>query len=119
MEMHTDSMLLNVEDIKKVYCYPSIVSEGFEVWHTNWWEGPSDRYQDWGPFARLVKLLEGLRVMDNKIVVEYTNGVFVGFFDGSVRIGVEQRHLFENIQQKVIEQKDLLKRYRTLPYRFR
>lgn len=119
MKCTTDYQLLRVDEIKNVYCYPTIV-DGFEVWNTDWYEGPHDRYSDWGPFAKLVQLLEGLNVMDNKIAVEYANGVFVGFYDGKVRVGTSQRYLFDNpAHQKIYSKKDLLKRERVMPHRFR
>lgn len=110
----TDYHLLNIDDIVKIHRYPTVVT-GFEVWNTKFSDsldknGKFNRYAASGPFRELEEMLENLGVWDNKIAIEYENGLFVGFYDGSWRIGTKCWHIGDHDQ--VYTHKDLLIRYK-------
>jgi len=99
-ELDTDWTLLDEKKIAAVHQYDCIV-DGFTVWKTEFSDskdehGKFNRWISWGPFADLVELLEHIHLMDNKIAVEYYNGIFVGFYDGEVRIGTRVRHFSDH-----------------------
>lgn len=87
----TDYHLTDVSNWKTFHGYTT-VTNGFSVWETRFSDSHDDngkfnRYAEWGPFYDLVELLEKLNLMDNKIAIEYNNGLVVGLYDGRVRIG--------------------------------
>lgn len=98
--LNTDYSLLDAEKIAAVHQYDCIV-DGFTVWETRFSDskdedGNFNRWIGWGPFADLVKLLEHIDLMDNKIAVEYYNGIYVGFYDGKVTIGTRVHHFSDH-----------------------
>ena len=110
--LETDWNLLEETKIAAVHQYDCIV-DGFEVWKTEFSDskdedGEFNRYVEWGPFAELVKFLEHINLMDNKIAVEYYNGLFIGFYDGTVRIGTRVHHLSDHPWIK----RDIVMRYK-------
>lgn len=111
-ELRTDSTLTHVREIVAVHQYDCIVS-GFVVWDTEFSDSKDDdgkfnRYVAWGPFAELVELLEHIGLMDNKIAVEYSNGMFIGFYDGEVTVGTRVRHFSDHPWIKT----DIYRRYK-------
>lgn len=95
--IHTDYHLLDVDEIVAIHQYPTIV-DGFSVWQTDFVDdydedGKFNRYRQYGPFAELVELLEQLNLWDNKIAIEYKNGLFVGFYDRWFSVGTKCTHL--------------------------
>lgn len=107
----------NLEDltnITKIHQYPSLCI-GHEVWNTDWSDSKDDnsnfnRYVCWGPFQDLVAELEELNLFDNKIVLVYEDGLHIGFYDGSVRIGTSMSRYVspysinsEEIQKRISE----------------
>lgn len=110
----TDYHLLDVDKIKAVHQYPTVTC-GFEVWKTDYSdsydeEGKFNRWLCWGPFADLVEMLEAMNLMDNKISVEYKNGLFIGFYDGHVTIGTKCWHSGDHNYVKTHE--DILEAYK-------
>lgn len=111
-ELDTDWTLSNEEEIAAVHQYDCIV-DGFTVWKTEFSDskdedGKFNRWIKWGPFAGLVEFLEHINLMDNKIAVEYYNGIFIGFYDGEVRIGTRVHHFSDHPWIK----RDILRRYK-------
>lgn len=111
---NTDYHLLDIDEIKAIHQYPT-VTEGFEVWNTSYSDsydenGKFNRWLCWGPFAELVEMLEIMNLMDNKISVEYKNGLFIGFYDGKVRIGTKCWHVGEH--KYIKSHDDIVKAYR-------
>lgn len=99
-ELHTDVSLLDERSIAAVHQYDCIV-DGFVIWETKFSDdkdadGNFNRYISWGPFAELVRFLENINLMDNKIAVEYNNGLFIGFYDGKVIVGTKVRHFSDH-----------------------
>lgn len=99
-ELKCDFSLTDYDKIAAVHQYDCIV-DGFKVWNTDFSDGKDaddkfNRYICWGPFANLVQLLEHINLMDNKIAIEYYNGLFIGFYDGEVTIGNRVRHLSDH-----------------------
>ena len=93
----TDYRLSDIDEIVAVHQYPTIV-DGFSVWQTDFIddydeEGKFNRYRQYGPFAELVEFLEQLNLWDNKIAIEYKNGLFVGFYDRWFTVGTKCTHL--------------------------
>lgn len=110
--LNTDYHLLDVDKMVAIHQYPT-VTDGFEVWSTSYSDnrdnqGNFNRYCCWGPFADLVQLLEQMNIMDNKISVEY-DGLFIGFYDGKVRIGRKCWHVGDH--SNVIKHDEIRKRY--------
>lgn len=87
---NTDSYLTDIYNMETYYTYDCIV-QGVEVWRTEWGtneiDGKFDRYQHYGPFYDLMQLLETMGLLDNKIAIRYKNGLCLGYYDGSFRIG--------------------------------
>lgn len=95
-KLDTDWTLIDENKIAAVHQYDCIV-HGFTVWKTEFSDskdedGNFNRWIAWGPFANLVEFLEHINLMDNKIAVEYYNGLFIGFYDGEVTIGTRVHH---------------------------
>ena len=95
--MCTDYNLLQVEDIVEIHQYPTTVN-GYAVWETEWMSdydenGKFNRYRSYGPFSELAELLECLGLLDNKIAIKYKSGLFIGFYDGQIRVGNRCTHL--------------------------
>lgn len=88
--LDTDWGLLDISHVKKFYTYDCIV-QGYTVWKTEWSDnnlnGKFHRYVCYGPFAELMAMLEGMNLLDNKIAIEYNNGLYIGFCDGDFRVG--------------------------------
>jgi hypothetical protein len=98
--LHTDFSLIDEQKIAAVHQYDCIVN-GFTVWNTEFSDskdedGNFNRWIQWGPFAELVELLEHINLMDNKIAVEYYNGMYIGFYDGEVTIGTRVHHFSDH-----------------------
>ena len=98
--LDTDYSLVDEQKIAAVHQYDCIV-DGFTVWETKFSDskdenGNFNRWIEWGPFADLVELLEHINLMDNKIAVEYYNGLFIGFYDGKVTIGTRVHHFSDH-----------------------
>ena len=99
-KLDTDSRLVYESKIAAVHQYGSIV-DGFIVWKTKFSDskdedGKFNRWIEWGPFADLVKFLENINLMDNKIAVEYYNGLYIGFYDGTVCVGTKVLHISDH-----------------------
>lgn len=89
--MSIDFMLEDLSRVERLYQYPSLCV-GYTIWKTKWSDSKDDngkfnRYIEWGPFQDLVESLERIGLFDNKIVLQYKDGLCIGFFDGSVMIG--------------------------------
>lgn len=111
---NTDYHLLDVDKIKTIHQYPT-VTDGFEVWNTSYSDSYDEnrhynRWLSWGPFAELVEMLETMGLMDNKISIEYKDGLFIGFYDGKVRIGTKCWHVGEHKYIKTHE--DIINAYK-------
>lgn len=109
---HTDYNLLQVDDIVSVHQYPCMVN-GYIVWDTDWLssydeDGNFNRYRSYGTFAELAELLEELGLLDNKIAIEYKSGLFVGFYDGKIRVG-NRCHHFNT--PSIVNNEKILERY--------
>ena len=78
--------------------------------------GKFNRWLHWGPFAELVEMLETMNLMDNKISVEYENGLFIGFYDGKVQIGTKCWHVGDHNYVKPHE--DILNAYKRYKEKF-
>lgn len=112
-QLNTDYHLLKIDEIVAVHQYPTIV-EGFEVWNNNYSDsydkdGKFNRWIAAGPFAKLEELLENLNLMDNKIAIEYKNGIFIGFYDNSWSIGTKCWHIGEH--NRVVNHEIILQKY--------
>lgn len=89
--MTTDYRMMHTDKIVRVHRYTTVVTDCFTVWETKW-NPEGNRFSEWGPFEDLVAFLEDINVMDNKIAVEYINGLYIGFYDGKVNIGTGVYH---------------------------
>lgn len=111
-EWETDSYLINVDNMVKFYTYDCIV-HGITIWKTEWEsnyvDGKYNRYQHYGPLYDLVELLEHMNLWDNKIAIEYSNGLFLGFYDGTFTIGASVHKFWSHEKSH----EELLKRYDT------
>ncbi len=109
--MMLDSELEDLSNIVRIHQYPSLCI-GYDVWKTKWSDSKDDngnfnRYVEWGPFQDLVAELEKLNLMDNKIVLVYNNGIHIGFYDGTVQIGMKMSRMVSpySISAEEIKQK--------------
>lgn len=109
-QLETDRYLTDINNMVKFYTYDCIV-HGVCVWKTEWEsdqvDGKFNRYQTYGPFYDLMQLLEQMNLLDNKIAIEYENGLFIGYYDGQFTIGTSV-HKFWSHEK---DQSELLARY--------